>query len=161
SGRDGHRDARIRRVGDTRGRARRSAQESPVTGTLQDVVLTRPDPAAEPGPLDDRFYELVETHLRTLIDRNPLLRTYLGIDTEAHRLGDASREARLDELALERRHLAAIDALDDAGLSAEARFERDLEVHNVRRTIFDVSEVRTWERRSTALDVIGDALFLV
>ena len=40
-------------------------------------------------------------------------------------------------------------------------FERDLEVHNIRRAIFDTAEVRTWERRSTALDVIGDALFLV
>ncbi|HEX2756628.1 MAG TPA: DUF885 domain-containing protein, partial [Candidatus Limnocylindrales bacterium] len=36
-----------------------------------------------------------------------------------------------------------------------------LEVHNVRRGIFDTEVVRTWERRSTALDVVGDALFLV
>ena len=132
-----------------------------MTQSLQDVVLTRPAAAPQPGPLDDRFYDLVEAHLRDLIRQNPLLGTYLGIHTEDRRLGDATREALLDELDGERRHLAAIEALDDAGLSPEVRFERDLEVHNTRRTIFDTAEIRTWERRSTALDLIGDGLFLL
>ena len=57
-------------------------------------------------------------------------------------------------------HLAAIEALDPAGLSAGARFERDLEIHNLRREIFDADVIRTWERRSTALDTVGDGLFL-
>ena len=59
--------------------------------TLQDVVLTRPTPADRPGAADDRFYDLVEAHLRHLITQNPLLGTYLGIHTEDHRLGDGSR----------------------------------------------------------------------
>ena len=42
-----------------------------------------------------------------------------------------------------------------------ARFERDLELHNVRRAIFDTDEVRLWERRSLALDHVGDGLFLL
>ncbi|HEX5825595.1 MAG TPA: DUF885 family protein, partial [Candidatus Limnocylindrales bacterium] len=128
--------------------------------SLQDVALTRPEPAAQPGRLDDRLYDLVETRFRRIIRDNPLVGTYLGIHTEDHRLGDASRDAVLGELAADKAHLTAVEAIDDAGLSADARFERDLEVHNVRRSIFDAETVRTWERRSTALDVIGDALFL-
>jgi uncharacterized protein (DUF885 family) len=131
-----------------------------VTRSLQDVSLTRPEPAAQPGPLDDRFYDLVETRFRRIIRDHPLVGTYVGIHTEDHRLGDASRDSVLGELAEERAHAAAVEALDPAGLSADARFERDLELHNVRRAIFDTEVVRTWERRSTALDVIGDALFL-
>jgi uncharacterized protein (DUF885 family) len=131
-----------------------------VTQSIQDVVLTRPEGAANPGPLDDRFYDLVESRFRRIIRDNPLFGTYLGIHTEDHRLGDGSRDAVLGELADEKAHFAAVDAFDPAGLSAEARFERDLELHNVRRRIFDTEVVRTWERRSTALDVIGDSLFL-
>ena len=127
--------------------------------SLEDVVLTRPE-AAQPGPLDDRFYDLVEARFRRVIRENPVAGTYLGIHTEDHRLGDASRDAVLGELAQEKAHLVAIEALDPAGLSPDARFERDLELHNLRRAIFDTDVVRTWERRSTALDVIGDALFL-
>jgi uncharacterized protein (DUF885 family) len=131
-----------------------------VTGTLEDVVLTRPA-AAEPGPLDDRLYDLVEARFRRLIRDMPLIGTYFGIHTEDHRLGDATRGALLDQLARDKAHVAQIEAIDPDGLSADARLERELELHNVRREIFDTEEVRTWERRSTALDVIGDALFLI
>ncbi len=132
-----------------------------MTDTLQDVVLTRPAPAPDAGPLDPTFYDLVEARFRRIVRDNPLIGTYLGIHTEDHRLGDGTRDAVLAELAAEKAHLAAIEALDDAGLSPDVRFERDLEIHNVRRQIFDTEVVRTWERRSTALDVVGDGLFLV
>jgi uncharacterized protein (DUF885 family) len=141
-------------------RSRREAI-SAVTGALRDIPLSRPAPAAQPGPLDDRLYDLVDEHFRSLIERNPLIGTYFGIHTEDHRLGDATRDAVVADIEAERRHLAAIEALGDDDLSAEARFERDLEIHNTRRTIFDMDEIRTWERRSTALDVIGDGLFLL
>jgi uncharacterized protein (DUF885 family) len=132
-----------------------------MTDALEAVALTRPQPSATPGPLDEQLYDLVEAHFRSLIRQNPLLGTYVGIHTEDHRLGDGSREALLADLETERRHLAAVEALDEAGLSLEASFERDLEVHNTRRAIFDTAEIRTWERRSTALDLIGDGLFVV
>ncbi|MEO5939851.1 MAG: DUF885 domain-containing protein [Candidatus Limnocylindrales bacterium] len=132
-----------------------------MTDSLQDVVLTRPAPAAAAGPLDERLYDLVEGRFRRVIAESPLVRTYLGIHTEDRRLGNGSREALLGELAEEKSHLAAIEALDENALSSEARLERDLEIHNVRRQIFDTEVVRTWERRSTALDVVGDGLFLL
>lgn len=129
--------------------------------SLDEVALPRPEPAPDRGPLDDRLYDLVEARVRRLLRDEPVLGTYVGIHTEDHRLGDASRDAVLGELAAEKAHVAAVEALDPAGLSATARFERDLELHNVRRAIFDTEVVRTWERRSTALDRLGDALFLL
>jgi uncharacterized protein (DUF885 family) len=127
----------------------------------QDVALTRPEPAADPGPLDDRLYDLVEARFRRIVRDHPIAATYLGIHSEDERLGDGTRDALLGELEADRRHLAEIEALDPAGLSPEARVERDVELHNVRRELFDTDVVRTWERRSTALDAVGDALFLL
>ena len=128
---------------------------------VPDVELPRPAPDADRGPLDDRLYDLVEARVRRLLVDNPTLATYLGIHTEDHRLGDAGRDAVLAEIAADRTHLAAVEALDDAGLSPSARFERDLEVHNVRLSLFDADEVRRWERRSTAAGELGDAVFLL
>ena len=125
------------------------------------VALTRPEPAARPGPLDDRFYDLVEARFRRLVRDNPIVGTYVGIHSEDTRLGDGTRDAVLQELADDRAHLVAVEALDQAGLSDEAAFERELEAHNVRRSLFDTEVVRTWERRSTAMDTVGDALFLL
>jgi uncharacterized protein (DUF885 family) len=132
-----------------------------MTTSLDDLALPRPAAAADPGPLDERLYDLVETRLRRLLRDNPILATYLGIHTEDERLGDGSRDAVLQELADEREHLAAVEALDPAGLSEDGRFERDLELHNVRQQIYQTDVVRTWERRATALDTAGDAIFLL
>jgi uncharacterized protein (DUF885 family) len=87
--------------------------------------------------------------------------TYFGIHDFDDQLGDGGRETLLAEIAADREHLAAVEALDPDGLSAAARFERDLELHNVRRSIFELDELRIWERRSLALDTIGDGLFLL
>jgi len=132
-----------------------------VTTPSLDVELTRPTRAADAGPLDDAFYDLVEERFRRIVRDNPVIATYLGLHGEDDRLGDGSRDHVLAELAADRAHLAAVEALDPAGLSAEARFERDLEMHNLRQEIFRSDVIRTWERRSTGLDVAGDALFLL
>jgi uncharacterized protein (DUF885 family) len=132
-----------------------------VTSALDDVVLSRPPAAPDAGPADDRLYGLVEARFRRIVRDNPVVGTYVGIHTEDERLGDGSRDAVLAELAAEKAHLSAIEAIEPGELSETGRFERDLEIHNVRRTIFDTEVVRTWERRSTALDTVGDSLFII
>jgi uncharacterized protein (DUF885 family) len=132
-----------------------------MTNRNEDVVLPRPAPAPVPGPQDDRFWDLVETRFLRLIRDNPILGTAVGLHSEDDRMGDGSREQVLAELAAEREHLTAVESLDPAALSEEVRFERDLEIHNLQRTIFETEEVRIWEQRSYALDALGDALFLL
>ncbi len=96
-------------------------------------ALPRPAPATDRGPLDDRFYEVVEGRFRRLLRDNPVAATYFGIHDYDDELGDGGRETVLAEIAADRADLATIEALDPAGLSAAVRFERDLELHNVRR----------------------------
>lgn len=126
-----------------------------------DYPLPRPAPAPDRGPLDDTFHDLVETRLRRLVASDPIVGTALGLHGHDDELGDGGREALLGDLAADRAHLSRIEALDPAGLSGAVRFERDLELHNVRRDILDTETVRIWERRSLALDTIGDGLFLL
>lgn len=127
------------------------------TGT----ALPRPAPASDRGPLDDRFYELVEERFRRVLRDNPIAATYFGIHDYDDELGDGGRETVLSEIAADRAHLAAIEAIDPAELSGTVRFERDLELHNLNRSLFEADELRIWERRSLALDTVGDGLFLL
>ena len=99
------------------------------------ATLPRPARAAQPGPLDDRFYDLVETRFVRLVRDNPVLGTSLGLHQDDDLYGDGSREVVLAELAAERAHLSSVEGLDPAGMSAEASFERDLEIHNLGRKI--------------------------
>lgn len=132
-----------------------------MTDATTSPSLTRPAPAPDRGPLDDRLYDLVEDRFRRLLRDHPPVGTYVGLHDRDGELGNGSRDAVLQEIADERAHLAAVEALDPAGLSETAAFERELEIHNLRRSLFGDEEIRLWERRSTALDTVGDALFLL
>ncbi len=127
--------------------------------TFGGVELTRPGPAPDAGPLDDALYDLVEARFRRTVEAEPTAATYLGIHAWDDRLADPSRDRVLADLEADRRHLAAVEALDAGGLSAEARFERALELHHLRLSLYRAEVVRTWERRSTAVSALGDSLF--
>jgi uncharacterized protein (DUF885 family) len=127
--------------------------------TFGGVELPRATPAAVPGPLDEELYDLVEARFRNVAESEPVWATQLGLHAWDHLLPDPSRERVLGDIERDKSHLAAIEALDDAGLSPEARFERDLELHHVRLRVFRAERIRTWERRSNGASALGDALF--
>ena len=130
-----------------------------MTSLLPSIDLPRPDAGADAGALDARFYDLVEARVRRVFADNPVTASYLGVHDFDDVLGDSSRDAVLAEIDADKAHLAAVEAIDPARLSAEARFERDLEIHNLRLQLFQSDEVRQWERRTSAAGDIGDAVF--
>ncbi len=128
---------------------------------MSELVFPRPASTPAPGPLDEKFWDLVEADFRSTTARHPIYATYLGIHDYDGQLGDASREAVEQDIAEAHRHFADIEALDPRALSESVRFERELAIHNIRRELFDSEVHRVWERRSTAMDGVGDALFSI
>ncbi|MBA2556982.1 MAG: DUF885 domain-containing protein [Chloroflexi bacterium] len=110
---------------------------------------------------DRRFEQLVQGRFERLVRDYPIFATYLGIHTEDHRLANGTRDAVEQGIKDDRAFLAAVEALDTTELSEGTRFERELALHAVRRSLFDDEEHRTWERRTSAMDEVGDGLFLI
>ena len=111
--------------------------------------------------LDARFWSLVQDRFDGIVQAFPVYATFLGIHTEDGRFGDGTREAVEDHLASEKRFLAQLEALDPAALSEAVRFERDLAIYGAKRSIWDTETHRVWERRSTAMDEVGDGVFAI
>jgi uncharacterized protein (DUF885 family) len=130
---------------------------SPVTRELLDAIAA----PALVTDADRRMAMLIRQHFEDLLEREPVLATYLGIHELDDRLGDMSREARLGLIAAERRFLADLEAIDPAELSEANLLEREMAMLSARRTIFDGEVHRTWERRVTAGEELGDAVFLL
>jgi uncharacterized protein (DUF885 family) len=128
---------------------------------MAELVLPRPASTPAPGPLDGRFWDIVEADFRRLVANHPIYATYLGIHDSDDRLDDATRDALVQELADSHGTLRELVGLDPAGLSESVRLERELAIHNARRGLFDAEVHRIWERRSTAMDQVGDALFSI
>jgi uncharacterized protein (DUF885 family) len=125
--------------------------------------LSLPRPASTPtaGPADERFWNIVETEFRTMVEQHPILATYVGLHQGDERLDDAGRDAVMQEISDSHRVERELEAIDPNELSDSVAFERELALHNVRRGLFDMEVHRVWERRSTAMDAVGDALFSV
>ena len=128
---------------------------------MAELVLPRPASQPTAGPLDNTFWDVVEAHFRRLMATHPIYATYLGIHDGDGLLDDATRDAVLQEIANAKAFAVEVETIDPAGLSESVRLERELALHNVRRELFDLDVHRVWERRSTAMDQVGDALFSV
>jgi uncharacterized protein (DUF885 family) len=128
---------------------------------MAELVLPRPVSTPAPGPLDGQFWDIVDADFRRLVSNHPIYATYLGIHDADDRLDDATRDAIVGELADSHSTLRELVGLDPAGLSESVRLERELAIHNARRSLFDAEVHRVWERRSTAMDQVGDALFSI
>jgi uncharacterized protein (DUF885 family) len=135
-----------------------------VTDTVSSGTRERLDDIAVPVTATDadrRLAWLVRSHFEDLIEREPVVATYLGIHELDDRLGDMSRDAHQDLVAAEKRFLADLEALDPAGLSVANTLEHEMAILGARRLVFDEEVHRTWERRVTAGETLGDALFLL
>jgi uncharacterized protein (DUF885 family) len=111
--------------------------------------------------VDRQFATLVRRHFEDLVALDPIRATAYGIHEHDGRLPDYTREAKLAQAEAEHRFVAAIEAIDGDALSPANRFERELAVGRARLSLFGLEEYRLWERRTTAADEIGDALFLL
>jgi uncharacterized protein (DUF885 family) len=117
------------------------------------------DAARVEGPLDGHFQALLQERFDTLMTQHPVAATFLGIHEHDERLGSRNREAMEREIDDDRRFVAALDALDPGGLSAAARFEREIALVGARRALFDDDVHRLWEQRASAMDEVGDGVF--
>jgi uncharacterized protein (DUF885 family) len=116
---------------------------------------------AQGAPGDDRFTALVQDHFDALMVARPTLATHLEIHRHDGELADLSLERMEDVIGGERRFLSELESIDPARLSDALRFEHALALHASRHRLFDLEVHRTWSRRPSASDDIGDGLFLL
>ncbi len=113
------------------------------------------------APLDGRFETLVERRFWSLMPRQPVWATFLGLSDYDHLLADGTPEGIEQDIADSRRFLAELEEIDPANLSPANRVERELAMLATRRQIFDDDVHRIWERRVSAADELGDGVFLL
>ena len=128
---------------------------------MAELVLPRPESTPAPAPSTSSSGTWSRRTSGDLVKKHPILATYVGLHDADDRLDDATRDAVEQEIADAHRMERDIEAIDPAGLSESVRLERELALHNVRRELFDMEVHRVWERRSTAMDAVGDAMFAV
>src|SRR5581483_7972915 len=96
--------------------------------------------ASEPLPhfVDDLLQYLHETH--------PTSATLDGVHTHDDLLEDFSRQAIESESHALAGYLRRLEEIDSEGLTATERLEHRMLGSNLRARMFDLEEIRTWEK---------------
>lgn len=110
-----------------------TAKENPVQSASQvetSVAETNLDASAQANKLFDELY-------KAGVMRNPMFQTYLGIKDDYDKWNDISEENTLKELAITKKDLATIKAIDVSKLDAQTKISHTLYVQKLENSIAD------------------------
>ena len=113
----------------------------PDTVSLTAGCSARPDPATRV-----RFDGLTQGHFRASYAFNPSFATYQGIHDHDDSLEDWNPEAIAAEEARLRKVLDELQTIDPERLDDTTRIDYDLFRSGVQQTLFEMTEMRGWER---------------
>jgi uncharacterized protein (DUF885 family) len=108
---------------------------------------------------DARLDRVIDRWFRDRLRLQPSLATLLGVHDHDARLPSTSLEGVQELTAFWRGTLADMDRIDASDLSPARALDRDLLAHEARLELHELTERRSWSRRSNAAEEIGDALF--
>jgi uncharacterized protein (DUF885 family) len=108
---------------------------------------------------DARFDRAVERWFRGRMRLEPTLATFLGVHDHDDTLGAADRDAMDERVAFWRATATEMERFDGSELAPSRALDRELLVHTARLALHELTERRTWARRSGAAEQIGEALF--
>ncbi|HTS14104.1 MAG TPA: DUF885 domain-containing protein [Candidatus Sulfotelmatobacter sp.] len=110
---------------------------------------------------DAAYERLVRARFDAHLAANPVLATALGVHDHDERLGSRTRESMERRIAAARQFVTDLEALDPAALGEAAAFEREIALLGARRLVFDHEVQRQWEQRASAIDDVGDGIFIL
>lgn len=114
--------------------------------------------AGGPPPQDAAFVALAERCIEALLEMNPEFATSLGDHRYDSRLNDYSAEGVARSVALDKKFLAELQAIDPAGLSEANAVDYEILDNRIRYSIWAAEELREWEWNPMVYNV-GDAVY--
>ena len=112
-----------------------------------------------PTEVDTRFDRTIDRWFRDQLAIHPEVATFLGLHDHDGDLASGGRDAVDEEIALYRRTIDELSAMDASELTPERALDRDLAMHQARLGIFWLTEYRPWAGTSDGAEHIGESLF--
>ena len=108
-----------------------------------------------------KFDQTAKEMFKTFIGRDPLLATSLGIHDYDHLLPNGTLKAKLEDIEIARNYLKRIEEFEDAELTQERRFDKDLAIDSLKLSLFFDENLRLWSSSPEAPHTLGASLFLL
>ena len=109
---------------------------------------------------DDLFDEVVDELIRELIlKRSPFTATQLGLHQYDSLVPDLSRESILDTIALTKKYVGMLEAVDPTQLSGERAVDYQVILNTLKASLIRLEDWPVWKSFPAGLAALGDAIF--
>ncbi len=109
--------------------------------------------------MDKQFEKLEKEIFDNFMERNPTWATSIGIHEYDHLLPDISRDKHLKDIELMKGWKDDLEEFDPSDLSEEKRLSRKLGIHLFELFLFQMGDLRRWEKNPSLPSVVGGGIF--
>lgn len=109
--------------------------------------------------IDKRFEEMEQEIFDELMERNPTMATHFGIHEYDHLFPDITREKHLEDIDRMEDWMDELEEIDDEDLSEENRMAKKLGLHLFDIMLFQMKELRQWEKNPSLPETVGSGIF--
>jgi uncharacterized protein (DUF885 family) len=95
----------------------------------------------------------------TIMKKDPVFASYLGLHQYDKKMPDESRKAYLEMVSIYERYLREFKKIKKEKLDFDRKINVELAIHNIEISLFYLKEVRRWEMNPDIVNSIGDAIF--
>lgn len=108
---------------------------------------------------DKEFDKVSKEMFYKIMDYNPTYATFLGLHEYDDKMPSLKREIVLEQIELFKKYLKVLEDMDDTDLDFDRKIDRKLAIDTLKLHVFELEEIRNWEKNPDVSDVIGGALF--
>ncbi len=108
---------------------------------------------------DEDFDGTAQDMLKVVVERHPVLATFMGIHDYDHLLEGNSKQFVLEEVEILKDFRKKFKAFDPSGLTGSRPLDRDLGLHLSDIQLFQLEEMRLWESEPGGAEGVGEGIF--
>ncbi|MFW6041143.1 MAG: DUF885 domain-containing protein [Thermoplasmatota archaeon] len=109
--------------------------------------------------IDEQFKEFEQKLFDTIMERNPILATHMGIHDYDDILPDISEKKHLDDIELLEKNLEELEQFNNEDLSVENVIAKKLGIHIINLLLYEMKELSQWRKNPSLPNAVGSAIF--
>jgi len=110
---------------------------------------------------DERLDSIVKEYFFRLMEMEPVMATFFGIHEHDGRLPEGTRRYIQEKIHLFRDFGEEVESIPPESLSRDKRLDRELALYLVQLQLFELEELRGWEKTSKVPYIVGNGVFLL
>ena len=110
---------------------------------------------------NEEFDKISKEFFYKVLDYNPIYGTSVGLHEYDDKMPSLKREVILEEIETFKHYLKIFEEMSETSLDQDRKLDRTLAIDIIKRNLFELDELRTWEKDPGIAELIGGSIFIL